>query len=75
MWIQDPGHTGHAGLSLALIGKVVQRSVGAGYAVYLVGHEPHLQPGCTLADLGDEYAALVAEEFDSRVDLLVGNSG
>ncbi len=75
LWIPDPGHAGHAGPYLRFMGNVVRPFVDAGYTVFLVGHKPHLQPGCTLADLGDDYADLIVEEFSGRVDLLVGDSG
>ena len=75
LWIPDPGHAGHTGPYLRFMTRVVQPLVDAGYSVFLVGHKPHLQPGCTLADLGDDYAALIAEEFGGRVDLVVGDTG
>lgn len=75
LWIPDPGHAGHTGPYLRFMARVVRPFVAAGYSVFLVGHKPHLQPGCTLADLGDDYAALIAEEFGGRVDLVVGDSG
>jgi pimeloyl-ACP methyl ester carboxylesterase len=75
LWIPDPSHAGHAGPYLRFMGRVVRPLADAGYTVFLAGHKPHLQPGCTLADLGDDYAALITEEFDGRVDLVVGDSG
>ncbi len=75
LWIPDPGHAGHTGPYLRFMARVVQPFVDAGYTVLLVGHRPGLRPGCTLADLGDDYAALIAEEFGGRVDLVVGDSG
>jgi pimeloyl-ACP methyl ester carboxylesterase len=75
LWIQDPGHAGHEGPYLRMMATVVRPLVDAGYTVFLVGHRPHLQPGCTLADLGDDYAELIVEEFDGRVDVVVGDSG
>jgi pimeloyl-ACP methyl ester carboxylesterase len=75
LWIQDPVHAGHAGPYLRMMATVVRPLVDAGYTVYLVGHKPHLRQGCTLTDLGDDYAELIAEEFDGRVDVVVGDSG
>jgi pimeloyl-ACP methyl ester carboxylesterase len=75
LWIPDPSHAGHSGPYLRFMGRVVRPFVDAGYSVFLVGHKPHLQPGCTLADLGDDYAELIAAEFDGLADLVVGDSG
>ena len=75
LWIQDPGHAGHAGPYLRMMATVVRPLVDAGYTVFLVGHKPHLRQGCTLADLGDDYAELIVEEFDGRVDVVVGDTG
>lgn len=75
LWIPDPGHAGHGGPYLWMMARVVRPLVDAGYSVFLVGRAPHLQPGCTLADLGDDYARLITDEFDGRVEVIVGDSG
>jgi pimeloyl-ACP methyl ester carboxylesterase len=49
--------------------------VEAGYTISLVGHKPNLPHGCTLADMAEDYAGLIVEEFGGKVDLVVGDSG
>lgn len=75
LWIPDPGHAGHTGPYLTFMTKVLRPFVDAGYSVFLTGHRPHLEQGCTLSDLADDYAALIDAEFDGRVDLVAGDSG
>ena len=87
LWIPDPGHTDHIGPSggpdgavpksgyLVLMTRMLRSFVAAGYTISLVGHRPNLPQGCTLADMADDYAGLIVEEFGGRVDLVVGDSG
>ena len=86
LWIPDPSHTGHIGPSgrdddvpksgyLAMMTRMLRSFVGAEYTVFLVGQKPNLTQGCTLADMAEDYARLIAEEFGGKVDLVVGDSG
>ena len=86
LWIPDPSHTGHIRPSgpdgdvpksgyLVLMTRMLRSFVEAGYTIYLVGQKPNLSHGCTLADMAEDYAGLIVEEFGGKVDLVVGDSG
>lgn len=87
LWIPDPSHTGHVGPSsgrgrgvpksgyLVLMTRMLRSFVEAGYTIFLVGQKPNLSQGWTLEDMAEDYAGLIAEEFDGNVDLVVGDSG
>lgn len=87
LWIPDPSHTGHVGPSsgrgrgvpksgyLVLMTRMLRSFVEAGYTIFLVGQKPNLSQGWTLEDMAEDYAGLIVEEFDGKVDLVVGDSG
>ena len=87
LWIPDPSHTDHIGPSgnrggaapkspyLAMMTRMLRSFVEAGYTIFLVGHKPNLPHGCTIADMAEDYAGLIIEEFGGKVDLVVGDSG
>ncbi len=86
MWIPDPSHTGHVGPSdpdgdvprsgyLVMMKRMLRPFVEAGYTIFLVGQKPNLPQGCSLADMAEDYAGLIVEEFGGKVDLVVGDSG
>jgi pimeloyl-ACP methyl ester carboxylesterase len=87
LWIPDPSHTGHVGPSsgrgrgvpksgyLVLMTRMLRSFVEAGYTIFLVGQKPNLPQGWTLEDMAEDYAGLIVEEFDGKVDLVVGDSG
>jgi pimeloyl-ACP methyl ester carboxylesterase len=82
LWIPDPSHNGDLATSggapksmwLATMGKVFRPFVEDGYTVFLVGHKPDLPHGCTVADLTEDYAGLIVDEFAGKVDLVVADS-
>jgi pimeloyl-ACP methyl ester carboxylesterase len=82
LWIPDPSHNGDLAASggaaksmwLATMGKVFRPFVEDGYSVFLVGHKPDLPHGCTVADMAEDYAGLIVDEFAGKVDLLVADS-
>ncbi len=87
LWIPDPSHTGHLGHGrgpdggvpksgyLAMMTRMLRSFVEAGYTVFLVGQKPNLPHGWTVADMAEDYAGLIVEEFGGQVDLVVGDSG
>jgi pimeloyl-ACP methyl ester carboxylesterase len=87
LWIPDPSHAAHIGPRngpdggvsksgyLVLMKRMLRSFVDAGYSVFLVGQKPNLPPGSTLADMAEDYAGLIAEEFGGAVDLVVADSG
>jgi pimeloyl-ACP methyl ester carboxylesterase len=86
LWIPDSSHTAHVGPTgpdggvpksgyLVLMTRMLRSFVEAGYTVFLVGQKPNLPQGCTLADMAEDYAELIVEEFGGKVNLVVGDSG
>jgi pimeloyl-ACP methyl ester carboxylesterase len=45
-----------------------------GYTVWSVVRKQDMPPGHTMADIADDYATLITDEFDGQVDLVVGIS-
>jgi pimeloyl-ACP methyl ester carboxylesterase len=62
------------GPMLAMMKRVVRPLLADGYTVWLVSLRPDMPTGHTLADMADDYATLITEEFGGRVDLVVGHS-
>jgi hypothetical protein len=87
LWIPDPSHTGHIEPGrgtdgdvpksgyLAMMTRMLRSFVEAGYTIFLVGQKPNLPQGWTLADMAEDYAGLIFEEFGGTVDLVAGDSG
>ncbi len=87
LWIPDPSHADHVGPKggpgggvpksgyLVMMTRMLRSFIEAGYTIFLVGHKPNLPQGCTLADMAEDYAGLIVEEFGGQVDLVVGDSG
>ncbi len=48
--------------------------VDAGFAVWIVTRRRHMPAGHGVADMADDYARVIADEFGGRVDLVVGES-
>ena len=86
LWIPDPDHSGDLARGsrtettpprsgyLKFMAKVFGPFAEDGYSVFLVGHKPDLARDCTVADMAEDYAALIVEEFDGKVDLVVADS-
>jgi len=62
------------GLMLAMMTRVVRPFVKDGYSVWLVSGRPNMPTGHTVADMAQDYATLVGDEFGGRVDLVLGHS-
>jgi pimeloyl-ACP methyl ester carboxylesterase len=75
LWVPDPSHSGHHGLYLRMMTRVVRPFVEDGYAVFLVGRKPNLPRGWTIPGMADDYARLIADELGGKVDLVVADSG
>lgn len=45
-----------------------------GYSVWVLSSPQNMPEGHTLSDMADDYADLIAEEFDGKVDLVIGHS-
>jgi pimeloyl-ACP methyl ester carboxylesterase len=66
--------SGTKGPMLAMMTRAIRPFVADGYRVCLVSGRPNMPPGHTLEDMADDYAALIADEFEGRVDLVIGHS-
>ncbi len=74
LWIGGPSVGGPGGLYLKMMTRMLRPFVQHGYTVWLMGLKPNLGEGCTIADMAEDYAKLIAEEFAGKVDVVVGDS-
>jgi len=59
---------------LALLPLMLRPFVENGYTVWVVARRRNMPKGHTMADMADDYAGLIADEFDGKVDLVLGES-
>lgn len=69
-----PGSSPPQGLSLRMTARWFRPYVDAGFAVWIVTRRRGMPQGHTVADMADDYAALIDAEFGGVVDLVVGES-
>jgi pimeloyl-ACP methyl ester carboxylesterase len=69
-----PGNQAPDGLTVRMLARQFRPFVEAGYSVWSVARKRGMPTGHTMADIADDYAALITEEFGGRVDLYVGVS-
>jgi pimeloyl-ACP methyl ester carboxylesterase len=69
-----PGSSIPTGVLRRMFRRQLDAFVQAGYAVWMVTRRRGMPPEHTIADMADDYAELVAEEFGGRVDLVVAES-
>ncbi|GAA3169866.1 hypothetical protein GCM10010531_23740 [Blastococcus jejuensis] len=69
-----PGRTIPTGLMRRATGRLFAPYVSAGYAVWIVARRRHMPAGHSIADMADDYARIIAEQFGGSVDLVVGES-
>lgn len=62
------------GMLLRMIRRRQDPYAKAGYAVWMVTRRRHMPAGHTIADMADDYAQLISQEFGGRVDVVVGVS-
>jgi pimeloyl-ACP methyl ester carboxylesterase len=72
--IAIPGGPGNGAPTLRAVGPALHGLLAEGYTCWAVTRRRGMPSGHTVADIADDYAALIAEEFGGRVDLLLGNS-
>ena len=70
LWLAEASNR----MGLAMMTRFVRPFVEAGYTVWLVSLPRNMPAGHTLADMADDYATLIAEEFDGSADLVIGHS-
>ncbi len=66
-----PGVALPAGIWLRMGRRLLDPYVKAGFTVWIVTRCRHMPPGHTIADMADDYAQVIAEEFGGWVDLVV----
>lgn len=69
-----PGNEAPRGLSMRMLSRQYRPFVESGYSVWHVVRKRGMPRGYTMADIAADYAALIADEFGGRADLVVGIS-
>jgi pimeloyl-ACP methyl ester carboxylesterase len=69
-----PGSFLPTGSMARMMARLHRPYVDAGFAVWIVTRRRGMPDGHTVADMADDYARLIADEFGGRVALVVGES-
>ena len=69
-----PGSTVPKGMLRRIFRRQFDAFLDAGYAVWIVTRRRGMPPEHSIADMADDYAGLIAEEFGGRVDVIVAES-
>ena len=69
-----PGSFLPTGSMARMLVRLHRPLVDAGFAIWVVTRRRHMPAGHGVADMADDYARVIAEEFGGRVDLVVGES-
>lgn len=69
-----PGSTVPKGMFRGIFRRQFDAFLHAGYAVWVVTRRRGMPSEHTIADMADDYARLIAEEFGGRVDVVVAES-
>jgi pimeloyl-ACP methyl ester carboxylesterase len=69
-----PGSLAPQGVLRGLFRREFEAYLAAGYAVWMVTRRRNMPSSHTSADMADDYARLIAEEFGGRVDVVVAES-
>ena len=69
-----PGSTVPKGMFRGIFRRQFNAFLHAGYAVWVVTRRRGMPSEHTIADMADDYARLIAEEFGGRVDVVVAES-
>jgi pimeloyl-ACP methyl ester carboxylesterase len=72
--IAIPGGPGNAAPTLRPVGPALPTLLADGYTCWSVTRRRGMPVGSTVADMGDDFAALIADELGGRVDLVIGTS-
>ncbi len=62
------------GMGLRMFRRLLDPYAKAGYAVWIITRRRHMPAGHTNADMADDYAQVINQDFGGRVDLVVGES-
>jgi pimeloyl-ACP methyl ester carboxylesterase len=76
LWIPGgPGNTVPSGMFLSnVLLRAARPLVEDGHTLWVVARKQNMPKGHAMADMAEDYAGLIADEFGGRVDLLVGVS-
>jgi pimeloyl-ACP methyl ester carboxylesterase len=75
LWIPGgPGSDVPHGVFGALSGAQYRPLLDAGFTVWFVTRRRNMPDGHTVSDMADDYAQVITQEFQGRVDLLVADS-
>ena len=75
LWIPGgPGNAAPSGLSMRMFLPLLRPFIEDGYTAWFVARKQNMPKGHTMADMADDYAGLIADEFGGKVDLVVGVS-
>jgi pimeloyl-ACP methyl ester carboxylesterase len=66
-----PASAFRKGMRLWMSDRMFAPWLDAGFTVWMCDRRRHMLPGHTVADMADDYARLISEEFGGRVDLVV----
>ncbi len=69
-----PGSMLPTGSMARMVLRLHRPLVDAGFAVWIVTRRRNMPAGHGVADVADDYAQVIADEFGGRVDLVVGES-
>jgi pimeloyl-ACP methyl ester carboxylesterase len=69
-----PGSTVPKGMFRGVFRRQFDSFLRAGYAVWVVTRRRGMPPEHSIAEMADDYARLIAEQFGGRVDLVVAES-
>ncbi len=69
-----PGNTLPSGRFMSWWWRPYRPLVEEGYTAWVVTRKRNMPKGYSIADMADDYAQLIADEFDGRVDLALGMS-
>jgi len=68
-----PGNAAPSGMSMRMF-PLFRPLIEDGYTAWYVARRRDMPKGHTIADMADDYAGLIADEFGGKVDLVVGVS-
>ncbi len=63
-----------SGMFLSRHMRAAHPLVEEGYTAWVVTRKQHMPPGCSIADMADDYGQLIADELDGKADAALGIS-
>lgn len=69
-----PGNVVPTGMALTMYLRALRPLVENGYTAWFVVRRQNMPRGHTIEDMADDYAQLITDEFDGRVDVVLGTS-